>query len=320
MAPPRLNPHEAAHPNFTSEAQAASRLALMGSRLTEEQAVTALTNLWLINNEQECAAWDRSLAEEYHAAEDARQAAAKAEERQRLQSLADRETVLADKRKKHKSKYMPVPNARVPLEPICLPACYALKQMESGGYVKLFYFTNQGIADAEEVATTPSDRTYIWKQQEDGCHSLVEASLAKRGLKSDPLPDEKLSWEQFFEATPCMVEFMSRCQWPQDCIDMFWKFWLGIQSHPWCTSSDLQAKQALLSYQAKQWKLWHYSIGMAFSFSLAEIEEEVLKQTWDELTHKALNTQLNRMCTLNDAMAASLPCSTSSAPHGSSLK
>ncbi|KAG6326162.1 hypothetical protein ID866_12927, partial [Astraeus odoratus] len=273
MAPPRLNPHDAAQPDFTSEAHAASRLSLMNSGLTEEQAIAALANLWLINNEQERAAWDRSLAEEYRVAEDARQAAAEAEERQRLQSLADKEAALADERKKHKSKYTPVPNAKVPLEPICLPARYALKQMESGGYVELFYFTNQGIADTEEVATAPSDGTYVWKQQED---SLVEASTAKRGLKSDPLPDEKLSWEQFFEATPRMVEFISG---------------LAFKATP-----DLQAKQALLSYQAKQWKLWHYSIGMAFGFSLAEIKEEVLKWTQDELTHKALNTQLNRMC------------------------
>ncbi|KAG6326392.1 hypothetical protein ID866_12697 [Astraeus odoratus] len=42
---------------------------------------------------------------------------------------------------------------------------------------------------------------------------------------------------------------------------MFGKFWLNIQSHPWCTSTDPFAKKALLSYQAKQHHIWHYSIG-----------------------------------------------------------
>ncbi|KAG6326843.1 hypothetical protein ID866_12246 [Astraeus odoratus] len=285
MAPPRLNPHDVVQLDFTSEAHTASCLSLMNSRLTEERATAALANLWLINNKQEWAAWDRALAKESHAEEDTRQAVAKAEERQRVQALADREAALANEHKKHKSKYMPVLNTKVPLEPICLPACYVLKQMESGGYVELFYFTNQGIADAEEVVTAPSDGTYVCKQQEDGHHTLVKASTAKRGLKSDPLPDKKLSWEQFFEAMPCMVEFMARCQWPQDHINMFQKFWLSIQSHPWHTSPNPQAKQALLSYQAKQWKLWHYLIGTAFGFSLAEIKEEVLKRTQDELAH-----------------------------------
>ncbi|KAG6329541.1 hypothetical protein ID866_9547 [Astraeus odoratus] len=201
MAPPKLNLHDAVQPNFMSKAHATSCFALIES-------------------------------EETHTAEDARQAATEAEERLRLQAIADRKAALADEWKKHKSKFMPVPNAKVPIEPICLPAQYVLKQMEMGGYVELFYFTNQGIADAKEVATTPSDGTYVWKQQEDGNHSLVEASATKRGLKADPLPDKKLSWEQFFEATPCMVKFMS--------------------SHPWHTSTDPQAKQALLTYQAKQ--------------------------------------------------------------------
>ncbi|KAG6328838.1 hypothetical protein ID866_10251 [Astraeus odoratus] len=277
MAPLRLNPHEVAQPDFTSKAHAASHLSLMGSGLIEEQAITALTNLWLINNEQEHAAWDRSLVKEYNTAEDARQATTKAEE---------------------------------------------------------------------------SDGTYVWKQQEDDCHSLVKTSMAKRGLKSDPLPDKKLSWEQFFEATLHMVEFMSRCQWPQDHIDMFQKFWLGIQSHLWHTSSNLQAKQALLSYQAKQQKLWHYSIGMAFSFSLTKIEEELNRMCMvgpplpsppptpcssqasspPSHAHLACNhcslwpspltmiTVQPSPIQLNDAMAASLPHSTSSAPHGSSLK
>jgi len=87
-----------------------------------------------------------------------------------------------------------VPNAKVPLEPVALPAKYALKQMENGNYIELYYFTNQGIADAKEVATAPSDGTYVWKQQEDGSSTIVDSAESKRGLKTDPLPDDKLSW------------------------------------------------------------------------------------------------------------------------------
>ncbi|KAG6325741.1 hypothetical protein ID866_13348 [Astraeus odoratus] len=135
-------------------------------------------------------------------------------------------------------------------------------------------------------------------------HSLVEASSAKRGLKSDPLPDDRLTWEQFFEATPCMIRFMVCYQWPQDCIDMFGKLWLNIQSHPWRTSTDPFAKKALLSYQAKQHCIWHYSIGMPCGFSLAEIEEEVLKRTQDELAHSSFNAELSRMQAINNANMA----------------
>ncbi|KAL4066601.1 hypothetical protein J3A83DRAFT_4082675, partial [Scleroderma citrinum] len=110
--------------------------------------------------------------------------------------------------KKHKTKFIPIPDIKVPLEPICLPAHYTLKQMEEGNYVELYYFTNLGIVEAEEVATAPSNGMYVWKQTENSSHSLVKASSAKRGLKNDLIPNEKLSWEQFFETTPHMIKFM----------------------------------------------------------------------------------------------------------------
>ncbi|KAG6326770.1 hypothetical protein ID866_12319 [Astraeus odoratus] len=92
-----------------------------------------------------------------------------------------------------------------------------------------------------------------------------------------------------------MIRFMVHYQWPQDCIDMFGKFWLNIQSHPWHTSTDLFTKKALLSYQAKQCCIWHYSIRTPCRFSLAEIEEEVLKRTRDKLAHVSFNAELSRM-------------------------
>ena len=111
---------------------------------------------------------------------------------------------------------MLVPIAKVPVNLICLPTKYALKYMENSTYIELFYFMNQGIANAEEVATAPSDELFVWKQQDNGTPSLVEASTAKRGLKSDVLLDKKLSWEQFFEATPHIIQFMKRYHWLQD--------------------------------------------------------------------------------------------------------
>ena len=95
-------------------------------------------------------------------------------------------------------KFLPVPNAKVPLKPITQPTKYALEQMENANYVELYYFTNQGIVDAKEVAMAPSDGTYVWKQQEDGTNTIVNSAKSKQGLKTDPLLDNKLSWEQFF--------------------------------------------------------------------------------------------------------------------------
>ena len=56
-----------------------------------------------------------------------------------------------------------MPSAKVPLELVPLPVKYALKQMETSGCVKLYYFTNQGIAEAEEVATGSNDGLLVLK-------------------------------------------------------------------------------------------------------------------------------------------------------------
>ncbi|KAL4080249.1 hypothetical protein V8B97DRAFT_2020915 [Scleroderma yunnanense] len=125
------------------------------------------------------------------------------------QEQAENKDTLSEECKKHKSKF-----TLVLLDLICLPAKYALKQMESGNYIELFYFTNQGITDAEEVTTTPSDSTFIWKQRDNGTHSL------------------------FFEATPHIIQFMKCYQWPQDHTNMFCSFFLNIQSHCWQTLND----------------------------------------------------------------------------------
>ena len=76
---------------------------------------------------------------------------------------------------------------------------------------------------------------------------------------------------------------------------MHYHFWLNIQSHWWCTSSDPLAKKALLVYQAEQRRNWHYSIDTLFGYLIAEIEEELLKRTRDELGQNMLNAAINRL-------------------------
>jgi len=236
MLPNRPNPHEAVQPDFTSDQHANARRTLSDMGMPEDLATATLLCLWTIDNEREKTEWDRIAAQEAHKEEEARHLTAATKEILLQQDQAKKEAALAKEHKKDKTKFIPVPKAKAPVDLICLPAKYALKQMESGGYVELFYFTNQGISDAEEVAITLDDDMYVWKWQDNGTHSVVKTSVAKKGLKTDLLPDKKLSWEQFFKATPHLIKFMTSYQWPQDRINMFCSFFLGIQSHPWRTS------------------------------------------------------------------------------------
>ncbi|KAG6327276.1 hypothetical protein ID866_11813 [Astraeus odoratus] len=121
MPPLCSNPYDAAQPDFATEAHADAQLALTEGGLSEAQAIESLTHLWTLSNKHEKAEWDRAIAEEQHTLEEARQAATDAEECQHQQSQADKEAALAEECKKHKSKFTPVPNAKVPVEPLCIP-------------------------------------------------------------------------------------------------------------------------------------------------------------------------------------------------------
>ena len=268
-------------------------LALINSGVPENATATALAQVLFFNNKRDKTEWDRVVTNEAHAEEEARQLATAAKELLRQQKQAEKEAALTKEHKKHKTKYIPIPDAKVLFDLIGLPAKYAHKQMDSGHYVELFYFTNQRLMDAQEVTAAEDDNTFVWKQGDSGSPALVKA--AKRGLKTEPLPDEKLSWEQFFEATSCFIQFMKCYNWPKDRLDMFCSFFLGIQSHQWCTSTHMFSKKALLVYQAKQWHLLHLTIGTPFGFSLAEIESEVLMHTRDKLMQTTFSTEYQKI-------------------------
>ena len=214
MPPNHPDLHDAVWPDFTTDEDAVAHLTLINSGVPENAAAAALAQVWFFNNKRDKTEWDRVVANEAHTEEEARQLATAAKELLRQQEQAEKEAALTEEHKKHKTKYIPILNTQVPFDLIGLPAKYTRKQMDGGHYVKPFYFTNQGLMDAQEVAATEDDDTFVWKQGDSGSPALVEAT--KRGLKTKPLPDEKLSWEQFFEATPCFIQFMKRYNWPNE--------------------------------------------------------------------------------------------------------
>ena len=149
--------------------------------------------------------------------------------------------------------------------------------------------------DAEEVASAPEEGAFVLKANSDGTHTLVNALAGKRGLKTELLSDDQISWEQFFEAMPRIIDYMKQYNWPKDHVDMHYTFWLNLHSHPWRTSTDRFAKQALLTYQARYRWRWHLTIGTNAGFSLAKINQAALDRIHTELSQGAFSTQIGRL-------------------------
>jgi hypothetical protein len=143
----------------------------------------------------------------------------------------------------------------------------------------LWYFTNKGIEDASRSF---NDETMVIVKKSDGTVLLMPTSsvMEEKGL----IEDQDLTWEDFSIAVSRMTDAIGKVEWPQDRILMMTAFWSGIQSHSLRSSSDPLGKRTLLLYQAEQRKLWHYAMQFpGHGYSLANINEELLRQTKDRL-------------------------------------
>ncbi|KAF8696488.1 hypothetical protein AX14_001564 [Amanita brunnescens Koide BX004] len=285
------NPHEAIRPNFNADCHEQERLALVENGLTAEQAIQTLEHLWNLNNDREKEAWDRRLAE---AAQADAQAAREVEEdaaRRRREEEEDADLARREDKKKHKSKYASIPDVMVPSDLILIPSSYALKKLRNHEFVELFFFTNKGLAEAEKAGL--EDESFVLVKDGES-HTWVSATSARTG-KQRLTRDEDLTWEEFLEATPCIVSFMRQTGWAEEHVDMLILFWSRLQMHDWRFSRDEFSKQALLVYQGQQRKRWHLAIGSSSAWSLALINKTVLKKTKDLLFDEARVAELAKL-------------------------
>ncbi|KAG6326862.1 hypothetical protein ID866_12227 [Astraeus odoratus] len=148
--------------------------------------------------------------------------------------------------------------------------------MRKGAYCELWHFTNQGLWAAEKAATSQEDLDYVAIcQDEDDSQVLVVATsselpmwraIGKGESALKLVADEELSWEDFMEATLCIITAMK--------------------------DND---QKALLAYQAQQRWLWHLAVGTAHNWSLVEINEHILQCTKDAIITNAHKEELKAL-------------------------
>ncbi|KAK2462398.1 hypothetical protein APHAL10511_005704 [Amanita phalloides] len=91
---------------------------------------------------------------------------------------------------------------------------------------------------------------------------------------------------------------------------MFVEFWSNLQTHDWRFLNNDFAKHALLVYQGQQRKKWHLTIGMAGGYSLAQINQDLLVKTQDNLQSQAFNKELARLSKVSASISNDLNGST----------
>lgn len=118
------------------------------------------------------------------------------------------------------------------------------------------------------------------------------ASTRNAGVVVD---DQNLSFEDFCQACPRIIEAMEDASWPDERVTMMAKFWRNLQVHDFRSMRDPLAQKSLLVYQAEQRKRWHLAVKTAAgAYDLSRINEILLERTRNDVYLEERRKQDNR--------------------------
>lgn len=286
MARIQFNPNLLECPDFASPAYAAARAPFINDNTTEEVAIQLLKDFWSAGNEADKIRWQTQSEED-----DALRA-----EQLRLQTDADNlraqaevdeaEALRKEDLKKNKSKYIPIPDRDVPTVAPVFASTFAVRKMDKGLYVELWYYTNAGLDEALHNSNAADDEAMTMLRLANGSTAWVPAAAARTAAAVTD--DKNILWEDFCQAAPRMIVAMEEANWPQDRVAMLAKFWGNLQIHELRASRDPLDQKTLLVYQAEQRRLWHHAISSPRgAYNISRINEDILRKTrekvyWDD--------------------------------------
>ena len=277
-------------PDFASPTYAASRLPLVNENTTEEQAIQFLRDVWTAGNEAEKVRWQLQTDEEDVLIAERQRIQIETEDLRIQNEFEEAETLRKDELKRNKSKYLPIPDRDVPTVAPVFASNYAVRRMDKGLYVELWYYTNAGLEEASRNSVTVDDETMAMVRLPNGSTSWVPAASARTATAV--MEDKNILWEDFCQAAPRMILAMEEANWPQERVVMLAKFWGNLQVHELRSSIDPLDQKTLLVYQAEQRRLWHLAISSPRgAYNISRINEEILKKTrekvyWDDRRSK----------------------------------
>ena len=281
---PRLliNPNSTQCPDYTLDIYFTVRLPFVTPDSDHGQAAAILTTVWEAQNTIEKQQWQDQIDQDVIEANERRIEREELEKRQQEEVDKEREEQQKEERKRNKSKFVPIPHRGVPTLPPIIVSALAMRRMDKGDYIPLWYFTNAGLDDAAKAFSILEEDALSLVKRDDGSTSLVPALASKESRSI--VEDSKLAWDDFCIAAPHMILAMSRSEWLPDRITMMTDFWMNINTHPFRSSRDPLDRNALLLYQAEQRKLWHQAINSpGHGYDLSQINKELMRQTKDRL-------------------------------------
>ncbi|KAG1751050.1 hypothetical protein EDB19DRAFT_1903900 [Suillus lakei] len=225
-------------PDFMSEPYRISRASLVTPTNTEAQAAETLRVVWVTTNNALCTQWQQQVAEdEQLRAEQQRQAEDETERQQQALRLEE-EATKADEKKKNRSKHSIIPVRPRPdtTDDAALVSDFALRKIDKGQYVELYYWTNIGLQDVHSSYRTRDDEGMVPTTGEDGSTVWVNAGGTKPS--AGVIADRNLSVVDFAQAVLHMIAALEEHDWTNQRVTMLARFWGAIMLHRYWNSTD----------------------------------------------------------------------------------
>ncbi|KIN93568.1 hypothetical protein M404DRAFT_170929 [Pisolithus tinctorius Marx 270] len=287
------NPNMAIQPDFTTEEYQEARLHLVNDAVDDQQAANILATLWVLNNNKEKLNWQTCKEQEAQRAQDKAEQAEEELAKQQCRRLKEAEMAQAEERKKNRTKHALIRKVGVPSGPVNIPSPYAVCKLKKGEYCELYFFTNIGLAEAETFNPSIDNEALTLLKADNGQHIWVPASTTRD--KSSVIKDEDLTWEQFREASMHLISTMKEHNWEEERVDMHVGFWMAIKAHPWQHSLHAHLKRALLLYQSQQRQRWHRALLTLNTWSLSELNQELLNDAREEILDREHSQELENL-------------------------
>ncbi|KIK90618.1 hypothetical protein PAXRUDRAFT_14248 [Paxillus rubicundulus Ve08.2h10] len=196
-----INPHNAQAPVYNHERFRAMRQPLVDNfNITHEQAAQRLTNIWQAQNLVERQEWD--LQQEENDEANRLDQERRQQQEEECQHLLEEEQELTrqEEWKNNHNKFLPY--NKVPMSSAIpkLPSALAVCKLKKGDYVKMYHFTNKGLAEAEASSHSLNDDAFALTKDDNSHHSFIPIAAAK--AKETIIPDKDLMWAEIDEAPP----------------------------------------------------------------------------------------------------------------------
>ncbi|KAG1870090.1 hypothetical protein DFJ58DRAFT_837490 [Suillus subalutaceus] len=201
----------------------ATCMAMVTPTVTEVQVAETLHTTWVLTNEDLCLQWQDQVTEDERLSAE-RKCATKEAEHEHLTLQLEENTVRADEKKKNRSKHSAIVMHPHPFanDKEALVSEFALRKIDSGKYIELYYWTNNGLDDALVNYRTRDDDSMVPSIGEDGSTIWVSAATSKPA--AGVIADRNLTPVDFAQAIPRIMAAIEECDWTKQRIQMLAQF------------------------------------------------------------------------------------------------